>query len=204
MMKKIDTFVLGMVQVNTYTLWNENHVLIIDPGSKSTKLQTTIQEGGGIVDGIVLTHGHFDHIAGVDALAHVYKCPIYINEYDVALLKDPSLNFSQSSNITVQTVPSILKPGACRIGSFDLEIIDAPGHSEGCSMILWDKNLFCGDVVFQGSIGRTDLATSSNSKMMQSLAMMKDTLDIDLVIYPGHGPSTTWKQELLHNPFLQF
>lgn len=203
-MKKIDTFVLGMVQVNTYLLWENQHVLIIDPGSKSAKLQETIEQGGGIVDAIVLTHAHFDHIAGVDALADKYQCPLYINEYDIPLLRDPKLNFSLGQEIIVKKEPQILKPGDMNIGAFHLHIIDAPGHSEGCSMIQWDKNLFCGDVVFQGSIGRTDLATSSNSQMMQSLKMMKDTLDADLVLYPGHGPKTTWKDELLYNPFLQF
>ena len=203
-MKKIETFVLGMVQVNTYLLWNEDHVLIIDPGSKAVQMQKCIDEAGAIVDGIVLTHAHFDHIAGVDTFAKKYHCPLYVNEFDIPLLRDPSLNFSLGENIIVETQPVVLMPGRQTIGSFDLRIIDAPGHSEGCSMILWDKNLFCGDVVFQGSIGRTDLATSSNAKMMQSLRMMKDTLDTDLILYPGHGPSTTWKQELLYNPFLQF
>ncbi|MGX8851512.1 MBL fold metallo-hydrolase [Amedibacillus sp. YH-ame10] len=203
-MKKIDTFVLGMVQVNTYLLWQDSHVIIVDPGSKSAKLQERIDSNGGIVDAIVLTHGHFDHIAGVDALADKYQCPIYINENDVPLLSDPTLNFSLGEKIAVKNKPSVLMPGNMKIGVFDFFIIDAPGHSEGCSMIQWDDNLFCGDVVFQGSIGRTDLATSSNSRMMQSLKMMKSTLPVDVTIYPGHGPSTTWKEELLYNPFLQF
>lgn len=203
-MKKIETFVLGMVQVNTYLLWNDQHVLIIDPGSKASSMQEHIDQAGAIVDGIVLTHAHFDHIAGVDVLAKKYHCPLYVNEFDVPLLRDPSLNFSLGEKIIVDTKPEILMPGNQTIGSFDLRIIDAPGHSEGCSMILWDNNLFCGDVVFQGSIGRTDLATSSNTKMMQSLRMMKDTLDPELILYPGHGPATTWKNELIYNPFLQF
>lgn len=203
-MKKIDTFVLGMVQVNTYVVWQDQHVLIIDPGSKSQKLQDCIAQGGGIVDAIVLTHAHFDHIAGVDALVDVYHCPLYINEYDIPLLQNPQLNFSLGQKIVVHTVPRILTQGAMQIGAFSLQIIDAPGHSEGCSMIQWDQNLFCGDVVFAGSIGRCDLATSSNTKMKQSLSMMKETLDADVILYPGHGPKTTWKEELLHNPFLQF
>ena len=93
-MKKIDVFVLGMVQVNTYVLWNDNHVLIVDPGTANAQLMQKIEEAGAIVDGIVLTHGHFDHIGGVDKLVERYHCSLYINANDQAMLNDPVLNFS--------------------------------------------------------------------------------------------------------------
>ena len=180
-MKKMDTFVLGMVQVNTYLLWEENHVLIVDPGSKSHKLQETIDSQNGVVDAIVLTHGHFDHIAGVDALNFSYQAPVVVN-----------------SPVTK------LKPGKNSIGAFTLQAIDAPGHSEGSTMLLWDDNLICGDVIFQGSIGRTDLPTGSNTKMMQTLRMIRETLPSKLKVYPGHGPDTTLDMEFRYNPYLQF
>ena len=85
-MKSIETFVLGMVQVNTYLLWNDDHVLVIDPGSKSLRLQEAIDKRNGIVDGIVLTHAHFDHIAGVDTLVNKYHCPLYMNDLDIPLV----------------------------------------------------------------------------------------------------------------------
>lgn len=203
-MKKIDVFVLGMVQVNTYLLWQDNHVLIVDPGSKSPKLQEAIDSCEGIVDGILLTHAHFDHIAGVDALASKYKCPLYLNDLEIPMLTDAHLNFSSGmQDVIVKTKPIGLGQGMHTIGAFEFEFIDAPGHSEGSSMIRWGNDLFCGDVLFQGSIGRTDLPTSSNSKMMQSLKMIK-MMDPTLVVYPGHGPSTTLQEELMSNPFLQF
>ena len=202
-MKSIETFVLGMVQVNTYLLWNDDHVLVIDPGSKSLRLQEAIDKRNGIVDGIVLTHAHFDHIAGVDTLVNKYHCPLYMNDLDIPLLTDPQLNFSIGDPIIVHTKAQVLTPGEHTIGKFTFRYIDAPGHSEGCSMLLWDGHLFCGDVLFQGSIGRTDLATSSNTKMMQSLKYIK-TMDPDLKVYPGHGPRTTLKDEFQWNPYLQF
>ena len=201
-MKSIETFVLGMVQVNTYLLWNDNHVLIIDPGSKSARIQQELDEKQAIVDGIVLTHAHFDHIAGVDAFAKKYHCNLYMNDLDIPLLTDPHLNFSIGNDVIVKTKPIVLNPGKHTIGNFTFDYIDAPGHSEGCSMILWDHNLFCGDVLFQGSIGRTDLATSSNTKMIQSLKKIK-LMDPSLIVYPGHGPKTTLKDELQWNPYLQ-
>lgn len=202
-MKEIKTYVLGAVQVNTYLLWNDNHVLIIDPGSRSPRLQEAIDERNGIVDGVVLTHAHFDHIAGVDTLIKKYHCDLYMNDLDVPLLTDPRLNFSLGQDVVVEAKPKILMPGEHTIGAFTFTFIDAPGHSEGCSMLLWEQNLFSGDVLFQGSIGRTDLATSSNSKMAQSLRNIK-TMNPDYVVYPGHGPKTTLKEELLYNPYLQF
>lgn len=202
-MKQIETFVLGAVQVNTYLLWNDQHVLIIDPGSKSPRLQEAIDAKHGIVDGIILTHAHFDHIAGVDTLINKYHCKLYMNDLDIPLLTDPKLNFSFGEPIIVHTKPEILLPQEHTIGNFTFTFMDAPGHSEGCSMIQWDSYLFSGDVLFQGSIGRTDLATSSNSKMAQSLRKIK-TMDPNLIVYPGHGPKTSLQEEFLYNPYLQF
>lgn len=202
-MKEIQRYVLGMVQVNTYVLWNDNHVLIIDPGSKSNKLQSVLDEAGAIVDGIFLTHAHFDHIGGVDAFAKKYNAPLYMNELDAPLLSDPRLNLSGYDPLVVLTKPNFLMPGKQKIGTFEVAIYDAPGHSEGCSMLEWENNLFSGDVLFQGSIGRTDFYTSSNTKMMQSLKRIKE-MNPDLVVYPGHGEATTIKNELQWNPFLQY
>lgn len=193
---------LGMIGTNCYLLWEDNHVLIIDPASKSNKLKESIELQNGIVDGIVLTHGHFDHIAGVDAIADYFKCNVYVNELDAPLLTDTHLNLSESQNITVQHPVSYLGPGKQTIGKFVFDFIDAPGHSEGSSMLLWHEHLICGDVLFQGSIGRTDFYTSSNTRMMQTLQMVK-TMDPDLKVHPGHGESTTIHQELLTNPYLQ-
>ena len=89
-------------RVNTYLLWEENHVLIVDPGSKSHKLQETIDSQNGVVDAIVLTHGHFDHIAGVDALVKKYHCPVYINELDMAMLQDPKMCIRDSIGVMHQ------------------------------------------------------------------------------------------------------
>ncbi len=203
-MKKIDCFVLGMVQVNTYLLWEDNHVLIIDPGSKSLKIQETIDQQNAIVDGIVLTHGHFDHIAGVDAFVKKYQCPVYINELDMPMLQDANLNSSFYQPVIVNAKATALKQGMNQIGAFTLHAIDAPGHSEGSTLLIWDDNLICGDVIFEGSIGRTDLATGSNTKMIQTLRYIRNNLSSDLKVYPGHGNMTTLDREFRFNPYFQF
>ncbi len=200
---KIDSLVLGSYAANCYLLWKNRHVLIVDPGSKSPKIQKLIELQGGFVDGIYLTHGHFDHIAGVDPLAKYYDCAVYMNPLDIPLLTNPYLNVSagMDNEVILKTEVIGLEPGINQIGEFAFELIDAPGHSEGSSLLLWEGNMICGDVLFQGSIGRTDLITGSNPKMVQTLQKIKQ-MDANLKIYPGHGPTTTLQEELLHNPFL--
>lgn len=200
---KIDSLVLGSFAANCYLLWKNQHVLIVDPGSKSPKVQKLIDAQRGFVDGIYLTHGHFDHIAGVDSLANYYNCSVYMNPLDIPLLANPYLNVSagMEHEVIVRSEIIALQPGINQIGEFAFELIDAPGHSEGSSIMLWEGNMICGDVLFQGSIGRTDLFTGSNTKMIQTLEKIKQ-MEPNLKVYPGHGPTTTLQEELLHNPYL--
>ncbi len=202
-MTKIDSLVLGSFAANCYLLWKNQHVLIVDPGSKSPKVQKLIDAQRGFVDGIYLTHGHFDHIAGVDLLANYYNCSVYMNPLDIPLLANPYLNVSagMEHEVIVKSEVIALQPGINQIGEFAFELIDAPGHSEGSSIMLWEGNMICGDVLFQGSIGRTDLFTGSNTKMIQTLEKIKQ-MEPNLKVYPGHGPTTTLQEELLHNPYL--
>lgn len=203
-MTRIDTLILGPYATNCYLLWNDNHVLIVDPASRSNKIHQLITMHHGIVDGIYLTHGHFDHIAGVDAMVDHYHCPVYMNELDLPLLSDPDLNVSAVSglgNVIVKSAVQALAPGENKIGSFSFTLVDAPGHSEGSCLMLWENNMICGDVIFKGSIGRTDLIGGSNVKMAQSLQMIR-TLNPDYLVYPGHGEQTTLWDEFKMNPYL--
>lgn len=201
-MKTYTTLTLGAYAANCYLLWNDRHVLIVDPGSKSPKIKEAIEAKDGIVDGIFLTHGHFDHIAGVDALVKQYACGVYINELDKAMLRDPNLNFSMPGHdVIIESEVISLQPGQQKIGAFEFTLIDAPGHSEGSCLMLWDHYMICGDVIFEGSVGRTDLPGGSNSKMFQSLHMIK-TLNPEYEILPGHGSTTTLQRELQSNPYL--
>lgn len=202
MSNRIDTLALGAFAANCYLLWEGDHVLIVDPGSKSPRIRELIAIRNGIVDGIYLTHGHFDHIAGVDILVDTYHCPVYINDLDIPLLTNPYLNYSMDGqDVVVKAKANGLRPGTNTIGHFTFDLIDAPGHSEGSSLLLWYDTMICGDVIFQGSIGRTDLATGSNTKMFQTLQMVK-TMDPNFIIYPGHGDKTTLAIELQTNPYL--
>ncbi|MBS6373473.1 MAG: MBL fold metallo-hydrolase [Erysipelotrichaceae bacterium] len=202
-MKKYETLVLGPIQANCYLLWEDHHVMIVDPGSKNPAVREHIESAKGIVDAIVLTHGHIDHIEGADFWAKEYGCPIYISELDEPLLYDASLNCSAmfKEAFTLKSKVNNIMPGIQKIGAFQFHVYDAPGHSEGSIMLEWGPYLISGDVLFQMSIGRTDLPGGSNSKMTHTLQFIKK-LSPELIVLPGHGPATTIQEELLHNPYL--
>ena len=202
-MKKIERFVVGAYQTNCYVLYQDQEVLIVDPGARAERMIAAIDANQGVVKGIVLTHGHLDHIGAVDDLVAHYNCPVYISEADQALLKDPRLNESAGGReIIVKAKPKTIPYGKTKIGNFNIEFIDAPGHTDGCTMMIWDQNLFAGDVLFKGSIGRTDLATGSNSKMINTLNMIKQ-MNVDFKVFSGHGDSTTLFEEFANNPYLR-
>ena len=202
MRKIVPIIVNNEFACNCYLLFQEQHAIVIDPGTKNHRIIDEIESRQAQVDAIVLTNGHFDHIAGVDKLVKQYHCPVYIHEADEPMLYDSYLNFSVAAQpfiLKTKAVP--LGVGTVNIGVFQLTVIDAPGHSEGSVLIQWGNDLFSGDTLFQMGIGRTDLASGSNSKMMQTLRMVKQ-LDPSLHIYPGHGEFTTMQEELNFNPYL--
>lgn len=198
---KLETIVLGVNQTNCYLLWNGNHVLIIDPAARAERIREHLASDS-IVDAILLTHGHFDHIGAVDELAHEYSCPVYIHEKDVHFLKDSNRNYSFSKNIVVHTPTKNLTEGKHQIGSFVMEVFETPGHSDGSVVIQIENYLFTGDTLFKSDVGRTDLYSGSDSKLEHSLQFLKQ-LDSQLLVLPGHGPSSTIEEEINTNPYLK-
>lgn len=199
---RVEKFVLGMYMANCYLLWKENHVLIVDPGSTSRKLLNYLQEKEAIVDGILLTHAHFDHIGGVDYFASHFHCPVYVEADDEKMLTNRNLNCSlPGREVIVQSSVNNYAAGMNKLGIFDFEVHYAPGHTHGSVLLQFDDILFSGDVLFKESIGRTDLPLGSNAEMVNTLNYIK-TLNPDLLVFPGHGDATTIGFELLHNPYL--
>lgn len=198
-MEKVITVVVGIYQTNCYILKNDNHVCIIDPGKKAERISAEISENE-VVDAILLTHGHFDHIGAVDDLVKIYNCPVYVNKEDEELLTNPLINTAYGFIATVSSKVSYFHEGKMRIGNFDFEIIFAPGHTEGCTLIQYENNLFSGDVLFYEGIGRTDLYGGNMAKMKRSLRLFQ-TMNPEIIVYPGHGESTTIDHELKMNPY---
>lgn len=201
-MYKITCFPMGIYQANCYLIEKDGHILIIDPGAKNKSLVEYIRSNAYIVDGILLTHGHFDHIAGADFFADHFNAPIWIDEEEIDLARDKTRNCSFAKyEATILHEVSYYHTGFNRCGIFEWECIYAPGHSEGSVLLKFENHIFCGDVIFKDSIGRCDLPTGSNTKMLQTLSMIKE-MNPESTLYPGHGEITTLHDELMHNPYL--
>lgn len=196
---EIRTLTLGIYQTNTYLIIQDNEIIVIDPVSKPERIQALIKENETIV-GICLTHGHFDHIGAVDDLVNIYNCPVFIHKDDYELTQDPEKNYSQTKKIKLKSKIDFYSD-TMRLRSFNFEVISTPGHTKGSVCLKFNNNLFTGDTLFKGSIGRTDLYSANPQEMKQSLRLLRSFQD-NFNIYPGHDSITTLFDELKRNPYL--
>lgn len=200
---KIERYIVGIFQTNTYLLSIDNKCILIDPAAKAEKLIEILGEKELIA--ILLTHGHFDHIKAVDALYKKYKCPVYISKDDEVLSRDKSQGetFSIPIASSIGVPETFLKEGMMQIGPFKLEVIFTPGHTKGSVCYRFDNDLFTGDTLFRNSAGRTDLFSGSDRELKSSLRILKDIND-NVNIYPGHDEPSTLDEEKINNPYLMY
>lgn len=196
---------LGPVEANCYLVVDGVRALLIDPGDDYKELKGLLASLGAHLEGVLLTHAHFDHIAGLDKVLKEFGCDVYMNPAEFDFLSDEKLNGSQyfQEYVTSNARPKPVKEGEQNIGGFEVKAWFLPGHSIGSTVYEIGNNLFTGDVLFQGSAGRIDLPTGNATQMKQSLAFLK-TLPDDLIVYPGHGPSSSLGQEKMYNPFMLY
>ncbi len=210
-MLKVTYFPLGPVQTNCYFIQDgEQHCLIIDPGEESDKIITRIESEQLKPLAILLTHGHFDHIGAVDAVRDHFNIPVYIHESEADTLTSPEANGSTRypGLPLVQNREAdhlLTTEGEMEIGPFSFEVRHTPGHSPGSVTFVFKEDHFAivGDTLFQGSIGRTDLPGGNMETLLTSIHEKLLSLDEEIIVYPGHGPSTTPKEERNRNPFLR-
>lgn len=196
---------LGPVQANCYLVMENHHALIIDPADILSNLDEILNQNDCTLDAIVLTHAHFDHISGVDKIVNKFGCDVYLNPNEFDFLLDPDLNSSSAfyMDVTCNANAKPLIEGKNEIAGFEVEAIYCPGHSIGSTVLKIEDCLFTGDVLFQGSIGRMDLATGSVTSMNQSLKKLVQ-FNKDYKVYPGHGPTTSLSQEKKWNESLKY
>ncbi len=182
-------------------------VVVIDPGGEPNKIIDFINKNSYVVKNIILTHGHFDHIGGLKEVKQYSGVEILIHKLDSEMLTDSAQNFSKFIGLKageVIQVPAdkfVTDGDVFYVGGISYKIIHTPGHTRGGISILFDKYLFSGDTLFKESIGRTDLPFSNHSDILNSVNKLIE-LDSDVIVYPGHGESTTIGYERINNPFI--
>ena len=203
---KIQSFTVGAFQENTYLLVDEgaSRCVLIDPGEEGPALVRAVRESGAELESIWLTHGHVDHVGAVAAIKRVWDVPVYLHPADRPLYDRAS---AQAAFYGLRLDPpppperELADGDRLRVGTLEFAVMHTPGHAPGLVVVHGHGIALVGDLVFAGSIGRTDLPLSSPADMVTSLDRLL-TLDDRTVLYPGHGPPTTIGRERTGNPFL--
>ncbi|MBL7084869.1 MAG: MBL fold metallo-hydrolase [Candidatus Omnitrophica bacterium] len=198
-----EKIVVGPMQVNCYILGSPSthEAIVVDPGAEPEKIKDKIKRHGLKINCIVNTHGHADHIG---ANAHL-AAPVYIHRLDAHFLNNPQLNLSNMLGLTLDlpAPAKLLEEGQkLTVGSISLEVIHTPGHTPGGICLKADKFCLTGDTLFAQGIGRCDLPYASEKDLLASIREKLLVLPDKLVIYPGHGPSSTIGEERKGNPFI--
>ena len=205
---KIGKITMGVCQTNCYFVYyeGEKEVLFFDPADKGDYIYEALKEKGFSVKAILLTHGHFDHIWGVEKLRELSGAKVYAFEEEDELCRNASMNISASAGRACEIKPDLLmKDGEeVTIGQYSFKAIATPGHTKGsgCFYFEADKILISGDTLFEESVGRTDFPTGSMSTLVRSIKEKLMILPEEVKVYPGHGGMTTIGYEKANNPFL--
>jgi hydroxyacylglutathione hydrolase len=213
---QIQTIVSQPFDENTYVVWREGQpqALVVDPGLEPDLILDFLREQGLDVAAILNTHGHADHIGGNEAVKQAFpRAPIITGAQEADLLLDANLNLSAPFGMPIVSPPAdeLVREGdVLERAGIRLEVLDIPGHSPGHVAFVYRGDpdqaepvrVFGGDVLFRGSVGRTDLPGGSSELLFRGIRSKLFVLPADTIIYPGHGPVTTIGHEKRMNPFV--
>jgi metallo-beta-lactamase family protein len=202
---ELKVFFQNHYEINSYVLYDleTKKAYVIDPGLNGSTLIKFLKQNNLNVEMIFLTHGHGDHISDVPMILDNYDAKIYAHRSDSVLFESAEKNHSPmiSGKIIEFQVDFFVDEGdRIAVGNKVMDVIHTPGHTKGGVCFYFENMLFTGDTLFKGSIGRTDLFGGNYDELLNSLVHIAK-LDGETIIYPGHGPSTILRKELLTNPF---
>jgi hydroxyacylglutathione hydrolase len=205
-MIQIHSILVGRLQTNCYILQSENEAVIIDPGDEPERIIRFVKDLGLTPRLIVATHAHFDHVLGVEQIRKELHLPFAINEEDLEILESMQARVRQFMGLSVPPPPKVdqflMDRQTIIVGLDTVKVLHTPGHSPGSISLTGRGYVFTGDVLFNQSIGRTDLPGGDLDTLIRSITDRLFTLDENTIVYPGHGPETTIGDEEMTNPFV--
>jgi glyoxylase-like metal-dependent hydrolase (beta-lactamase superfamily II) len=202
----VDTLELGLFGTNTYVVRpaaDATDAVVVDPSGDATTVRRHLAALGAQCAAILVTHGHFDHVVGLADLAEGSGAPVYAPEGERILLEQPEAFAPPGVAVRPWTTATWLTGGET-VGAAGIEfaVTAVPGHSPAHLAYFADDHLFSGDVLFAGSVGRTDIPGADWQVLFASIAELLDAYPPATIVHPGHGPATTLAAELERNPFL--
>ncbi len=201
---KVKTITVSMFGTNCYLAFcpDTKEAVVVDPGAEAKRIIEIIKDLQLSIKYIINTHGHVDHIGANGKLKEALLAPVLLNEKDLELYNNPGFGLKLVLRKQPQPDQFIKEGDRISFGKHVVEVIETPGHTKGGICLLSDSAVFCGDTLFAGSVGRTDLAGGSYNDLIDSIRQKLLVLSPETIVYPGHGPRTTIGAEARTNPFV--